>query len=75
LFPLSWFAIITTPSPVEILQNKLNIQNETDLVSVALSLLNICIQLQEEGYEILATRGDGFWTGRQTRKITIKAFG
>ncbi|CAG7651383.1 hypothetical protein ACFQI7_27370 [Paenibacillus allorhizosphaerae] len=58
------------PAEVQELCNKLNMKPE-ETISHALSLLNVSLQLQEQGYQIQACRNNGFWR-REVRNIFLR---
>ncbi|MDQ0896409.1 MULTISPECIES: hypothetical protein [unclassified Paenibacillus] len=57
------------PAEVQELCRKLNM-NPEETISHALSLLNVSLQLQEQGYQIQARRKIGFWI-REVRNILL----
>jgi len=60
-----------TLEKMETLKSKLGLKTDTDLVSVALSLLNMCVELQEKGYEIAGLKEKGLFGEREIRTIAI----
>lgn len=58
------------PIEVQELCRKLNM-NPEETISHALSLLNLSLQLQEQGYQIQARRKLGFWMG-EVRNILLR---
>ncbi|SDJ86896.1 hypothetical protein [Paenibacillus naphthalenovorans] len=60
-----------TLQKMELMKKKLNITTDTDLISVSLSLLNICIELHEQGYEIGGFKEKGIFGEREYRMISF----
>ncbi|MDQ0896405.1 MULTISPECIES: hypothetical protein [unclassified Paenibacillus] len=60
-----------TLQKMEWMKEKLNISTDTDLVSVSLSLLHMCIELQEKGYEIGGYKEKGIFGEREYRMISL----
>lgn len=60
-----------TLQKMEWMKEKLSISTDTDLVSVSLSLLHMCIELQEKGYEIGGYKEKGIFGEREYRMISL----
>ncbi|WNR45105.1 hypothetical protein [Paenibacillus roseipurpureus] len=67
-------ATISNPDTVrkmEWMKEKLGIKTDTDLVSMSLSLLHMCIELQEQEYEIGGYKEKGIFGEREYRMIHL----
>ncbi|CAG7651418.1 hypothetical protein ACFQI7_28240 [Paenibacillus allorhizosphaerae] len=60
-----------TLKKMEWMKQKLNLRTDTDLVSVSLSLLHMCIELQEQGYDLGGYKEKGIFGEREYRMINL----